>query len=217
MKLRVPMVVAMAFGALTLAAYFLPIGPLPSLRLAFVDWASMLAAVALLVGVLNLALVHIRKIGLFSAGWIYSLVLVLALVVMLGLGLLELSGRFIPPAAPYAALAQSLTRFAFVYIQTPLEASLAALLVVIMILAGARLFRNRRRWAAGLFIAVSVLLLFGLAPIHIAGLEVLAEAREWVIQVPAAAGARGILIGVALGAITTGLRVIIGADRPYGE
>jgi hypothetical protein len=27
---------------------------------------------------------------------------------------------------------------------------------------------------------------------------------------------RGLLIGVALGTITTGLRILIGADRPYG-
>jgi len=29
------------------------------------------------------------------------------------------------------------------------------------------------------------------------------------------AGARGILIGVALGSLTTGLRVLLGSDRPY--
>jgi hypothetical protein len=29
------------------------------------------------------------------------------------------------------------------------------------------------------------------------------------------AGARGILLGVALGSLTTGLRILIGADRPY--
>jgi len=32
----------------------------------------------------------------------------------------------------------------------------------------------------------------------------------------ATAGARGILIGIALGALTTGLRVLFGVDRPYG-
>ena len=32
----------------------------------------------------------------------------------------------------------------------------------------------------------------------------------------AAGGARGILIGVALGTITTGLRILMGFDRPYG-
>jgi hypothetical protein len=30
------------------------------------------------------------------------------------------------------------------------------------------------------------------------------------------AGARGILIGVALGSLTMGLRILLGADRPYG-
>jgi hypothetical protein len=29
------------------------------------------------------------------------------------------------------------------------------------------------------------------------------------------AGARGILLGIALGSVTTGLRILLGADRPY--
>jgi hypothetical protein len=29
-------------------------------------------------------------------------------------------------------------------------------------------------------------------------------------------GARGLLIGIALGVLLTGLRVIFGVDRPYG-
>jgi hypothetical protein len=29
-------------------------------------------------------------------------------------------------------------------------------------------------------------------------------------------GARGLLIGIALGTLLTGLRVLFGADRPYG-
>ena len=40
--------------------------------------------------------------------------------------------------------------------------------------------------------------------------------KPFVTHVLASAGARGILIGVALGTITTGLRILIGADRPYG-
>jgi len=30
------------------------------------------------------------------------------------------------------------------------------------------------------------------------------------------AGARGILLGVSLGVIATGVRILIGSDRPYG-
>ena len=39
----------------------------------------------------------------------------------------------------------------------------------------------------------------------------------WISQVPAVAGARGLLLGIALGAIATGLRVLLAIDRPYGE
>jgi hypothetical protein len=40
--------------------------------------------------------------------------------------------------------------------------------------------------------------------------------RPIITQIFAAAGARGILLGVALGTLTTGLRVLFGADRLYG-
>jgi hypothetical protein len=39
--------------------------------------------------------------------------------------------------------------------------------------------------------------------------------RNFLVHGLASGGARGILIGVALGTIATGLRVIIGSDRPY--
>jgi hypothetical protein len=40
--------------------------------------------------------------------------------------------------------------------------------------------------------------------------------RSLLVQIPAVAGARGVLLGVALGAIATGLRILMGVDRPYG-
>jgi hypothetical protein len=35
------------------------------------------------------------------------------------------------------------------------------------------------------------------------------------VQVPTVAGARGIILGIALGAAATGLRVLLGFDQPY--
>jgi hypothetical protein len=40
--------------------------------------------------------------------------------------------------------------------------------------------------------------------------------RPWFQHVLAMGGARGILLGVALGTLTTGLRVLFGVERPYG-
>ncbi len=46
-------------------------------------------------------------------------------------------------------------------------------------------------------------------------LPLIGEMRDWISQVWSLAGMRAILLGVALGAIMTGLRVLMGADRPY--
>jgi len=68
-----------------------------------------------------------------------------------------------------------------------------------------------------IFILTAFLILLGTAPLYGFGdIPLLNGLRRWIAQVPAMAGARGILIGVALGTIATGLRVLIGADRPYG-
>ena len=37
------------------------------------------------------------------------------------------------------------------------------------------------------------------------------------MTVPALAGTRGIILGVALGTVVTGLRLLMGIDRPYSE
>ena len=37
--------------------------------------------------------------------------------------------------------------------------------------------------------------------------------RDWFIEVPVSAGARGILIGVGLGTLMVGVRVLTGQDR----
>ena len=40
------------------------------------------------------------------------------------------------------------------------------------------------------------------------------EVTAFLQRLPVA-GARGILLGIALGSLTTGLRVLLAADRPY--
>jgi len=90
---------------------------------------------------------------------------------------------------------------------------------VILVVAVVRMARQRPNLFSVVFIATGVLMLLGSAPlmgIEIPGLYGPEGLRSLLAQIPAVAGARGILLGVALGVIATGVRVLIGSDRPYG-
>ena len=49
---------------------------------------------------------------------------------------------------------------------------------------------------------------------NLGNLPLLGDLIELLNRLPVA-GARGILIGIALGSLTAGLRILLGADRPY--
>ncbi|MFH1524462.1 MAG: hypothetical protein ABIF04_05820 [Chloroflexota bacterium] len=170
--------------------------------------AIILAGFAVLVGVGNLLLVHVNKIGHKRKGAAYSFILIIALVTTLVLGLLA-------PFQPKAAAAFSDT---FNVVQLPVEASLMALLAITLTYASIRLLRRQLNLFSVIFLITAVLVLLGTAPWPLIGeMPFLSKiVRPFIAQIPATAGARGILLGVALGTLTTGLRVLFGADRPYG-
>jgi hypothetical protein len=68
-----------------------------------------------------------------------------------------------------------------------------------------------------LFAAAAVVVLVGSVPFTQIISPLIPETKEWIVNVPALAGVRGILLGVSLGIIATGLRVLTGLDRPYSE
>ena len=197
--------VAAAIGVFVLLGYFLNFEFIQNIRLLFMRWAALLAAAALLVGLANLVQVHWRKLSLTDEGWIYSAVLILALLATLILALL------LGPDDDVAL-------FIVENFQLPLEAGLMALLSVTLLVAGFRLAARRQDAFSVLFLATALLVLVGTGPV-LGGAEgqVLRDLRAWIAQVWSAGGARGIALGVALGATTTGLRVLLGADRPYGS
>jgi hypothetical protein len=169
-----------------------------------VDWVVILAAVALLIGVLNLARVHWNRVKTSQTGSVYSLVLIVSLLVTLVIIFV-----FGGPTTPWSM-------WIYNNILIPVETSLLALLAVILIYAFARMFRRDVSLSTLIFAGVVILALIG--AFSIPGLEIplLRELRAWITQVWALAGVRGILLGVALGTIATGLRLILGSDRPYG-
>jgi len=199
---------AIASGLIVLAGYFFvqtangQVSLLTDLRLTLLSWAIILAGFAVFIGIINLIQVHVKKIQRKQKGAFYSLLLILSLVVTFLFGLIKPGQMGI----------------VFTTVQLPVEASLMAMLAVTLTYASIRLLRRRLNLLSVIFLVTAVLILFATAPLPFLGtIPVLGDwVRPFLAQVMAAAGARGILLGVALGTLTTGIRLLFGADRPYG-
>ena len=207
MKLRpkalVLVAITIAVGLIVLLGYFIQWPILISLRIVFLRWAVILASVALLVGLLNLLRVHWYKMRTGQPGRGYSLVLIVSMVFTVAI-----VGFFGPTSTWSLAI--------FNYVLMPIESSLMALLAIILIYAGARLINRRMNAFSLIFLGTVLFMLVGMVSLPGLDFPLLREGRAWVAQVLSSAGARGILLGVGLGTVATGLRILMGVDRPYG-
>lgn len=212
-KKWIPVFIATATGLTVLAGYLIPNSPFSRARSYLVEWAAITAVCALLLGFFNLLRAHGRKLAQLKQGWLYSLVLLLAALVGLATSLLPLLAPTLPASSEQLNIPAS---WFFAHVLRPLGASLAALLVFTLTLAAFRLLRARRHAGSLLFLLIAILVLGGSTPPPWRP-SLLREVRTWIINVPSMAGMRGLLLGVALGTLVTGIRVLMGSDRPHSE
>ena len=210
-------VVAISVGIFVLLGSFFE--PLSAFRFFLLQWAVILAGVAVLIGIGNLFSVHLQKIHERRSGAIYSLVLLLFMFMTITVGLLINAGSSLGKVfTDLLPLFQSLQSMLLNGIMLPVEISLIAILTVTLVYSAIRLLRVRTNLTSIVFLATALLVLIGLGPLPFIGrLPALHDGLYPLIShVFAAGGARGILIGVALGTLTTGVRILFGIDRPYG-
>lgn len=198
-------VIAIAAGILVLAGYFLQgfFPALVSVQTLLLNWAVIITGMAVLVGIFNLISVHLDKIRRREKGSIYSGILVIGLVATLLFGII-------------LGTDNQAMKIVVNGIIIPNEAALLGILTISLLYAAIRLLRRRTDVTSILFLLTAALLILGAATLPFGNIPFLGTFNRWVTQVLALGGARGILIGVALGTLTTGLRVLFGADRPYG-
>jgi hypothetical protein len=195
---------AIATGLIVLLGYFFP-GPLESLRFYLVDGTIMIAGIAVLVGIFNLVAVQMEKIRNRQKGGMYGAILIVSLLITF------VSGIVLGPQHPYMRLTVDA-------IIVPVEASLMAILAITLIYASIRLLRRRVDVMSVLFLAVAIVFLIAILPTPFGPLfgERGNQALVNFLETFSHGGTRGLLIGIALGTLLTGLRVLFGIDRPYG-
>lgn len=201
-----PLGIAIFFGWLTLVGLLFS---LPDITNLVLGWAGLLLAFALLLGVLNLFVVHVNRT--MKKGSVYSLVLIVSMLAVFTMALTDARGT----------TENWLGRY-FVWIQAPLEAALASLLAFFLLFAGFQLMKNQRTVWSFLFLVTAVLVLMADVLLVSPWLSPPISARFAQIQdiihnVIVVAGIRGLLLGVALGTILLAARVLIGVERPYNK
>ena len=106
--------------------------------------------------------------------------------------------------------------FVWVYdhVFAPCNATMFALLAFFVASAAFRAFRARNIEAA-LLLGTAIIRMLGRAPIGRAIDDSLPAIAQWLLDVPSNGGRRAIMMGAAIGAIATGLRVILGLERSH--
>lgn len=200
MKRVILSVVAVAAALIVLLDFFVDYAVVDRAGSILVEGAVVLGAFALLFGLFNLASVHAGRVQKRESGWPYSLVLLLAVLAVLIFGL---EG----PGSPAVT-------WIFRHVLSPLQATVFSLLAFFVVVAAYRSFRIKS-WETALFVLAGIIVLLGQVPVGKYIWAQLPTLKEWVLAVPVTAGTRGILLGVALGTMIAGIRVLMCIDRPY--
>ena len=96
----------------------------------------------------------------------------------------------------------------------PLQATMFALLAFYIASAAFRAFRVRTLDATLLAVA-AIIVMIGRVPLGEKIWEGIPMLTDWIMNVPQLAAKRAILIGAALGAVSTGLKILLGIERNY--
>lgn len=169
-----------------------------------IQLVTIIGAVALIIGILNLLLVNVRNLRRNIYG-IFTLLTALGIIV---LHILERANIFTVKDA-------NVTMTLMDVVQVAIESALSGLLFFFLVFAAYRMMRRRVTFWNVLFIASLVLVLISYNPIF--KIDLLVRFQEWLLRVPVGAGTRGLLIGIAIGTVTVGVRVLIGQDRTLRE
>jgi hypothetical protein len=219
MKRELPLFITAVIGVFMILSFFVP-HQVVSVPADFLQASAIiLVAFGYVLGGANVLKVNLAAISRRAPGWPYKIVLLIGLITMVTVGAVE--GRGFQGAT---------TRFTWIYNQVyaPMQGTMFALLAFFIASAAFRAFRIRTL-EAGLLAAAALIVMLGRVPlgdllthwipdkaggVSLAFLH-LPAVQDWIMNIPQNAAKRAILIGAALGVMSTGLRVILGIERSY--
>jgi len=229
LRSRIPILVGFFAGLIPILSLYIPkqfISGNDGMSPRLDQWLIILAAFALLLGIVNVLQNNFRKVSRRESGWFFSLVLLIGLFAMSGFGIYGWLSKQGIGFAPDG----SVTPFKYMsdWFFQPLQSTIFSLLAFFMASAAFRAFRARNTEATILLIAAGLVMMgrvplleFLAAPIPplqpaaAAVSQGLGRLTEWIMDTPNGAAQSGIIIGAALGAASMAMRIILGIERGY--
>lgn len=211
MRREIPLLITGIVGVVFVIQYFIPHYPFNKMNDWFSDWFSIIQACAIWLGALNLLKISFTKISKQGKDWGYSVIIVLTFFLMVIIGFAG-GESFREPGTAFDWL--------YVYVYSPLSATMFAILAFFVASASYRAFRARNLEATLLLLAAFFVML-GRVPVGDTLTAWMPEGwrlssiASWVMNFPNAAGQRAIMIGIALGIVSTSLRIILGIERSH--
>lgn len=183
--------------------------PLAFIADGLLQLVSVVAAFAVLIGVLNLLIfVHLRRLLESKRGALYSFALLLSAMLVIAVYSADQSELWAGDLE-----GEQLSPRLFQVTQITIESAIAGLVLFALVYGAFRLMRQQVKWEYLLFLSALLIALLGWLPLD--GLDALSDVRDWLLRIPVTGGARGLLIGIALGSVVVGIRVLLAQERFY--
>ena len=202
-KRSLPVLITFVLGVTFALQYYVPHPASEALLSEISVWNQIIAGFAAILGVTSLLHVHYVKIRRREAGWGYSAVLYLSMVIILVAGFWS-GGESEGTAFGWL----------YLYVLVALSSTMFSILAFFVASAAYRAFRARSLEATVLLVA-AVFVMFGRVPLGEYLVSGVGQVSDWIMSVPNTAARRGIIIGISLGGIATSIKIIFGIERAY--
>lgn len=220
MRREIPLIITTIAGLVFAISYFIPHMPFGEAETIFGDWVTIVQAFAIWLGVLNLLRVTGEKIHRKRPGWTYAAIVIVTMVGTIAIGIYEgFAGMNATPPSSYRDAGTTFD-WIFQYLYDPLSSTMFAMLAFYISSAAYRAFRARNLEATMLLIA-AFFMMGGRVPLleqlisPFTDTLVFSKLSSWIMNFPVAGGQRAIAIGIALGIMSSSLRVILGIERSH--
>lgn len=203
MKRKIPMLIVTITGFLMTIQYFVPHPWSESLYENAMDWLVVIGIFAMPLGIYSMVRMQMVKIQRRVKGWGYSVISMISLFVMLGLGYTQ---KCLETGTFFMKI--------FEYIYIPIQATMFSLLAFYIASAAYRAFRARNLLASIVLVG-AIIVMLGRIPIGESISPFLPKLADWIMNVPNMAAQRAIMIGLGLGAVSTAMKIVLGIERSY--